>query len=121
MITTIKWSYHLFNFDNALLQFIKHQSGYHSLSFDFEPIMAAKRTKFTSNSGPLEVMSQLLIDMAAEGNERMVYSILKTGLINPNVADNKGNIPLIGAATNCHHNVVNLLLDMGANVNQVRH
>ena len=83
--------------------------------------MNADRTSFQSRAGHLERMSQSLIDLAAEGNEKMVYSILKTSLVDPNVSDNKGNVALILAAINCHHNIVNLLLDMGANVNQVRY
>lgn len=81
--------------------------------------MSATREEFSSEPGPLEKLSQSLIDLAAEGNERMVYSILKSGLVDANVSDDKGNIALIGAAINCHYNIVNLLLDMGANVNQV--
>jgi len=81
--------------------------------------MKAERFNFRSNIGNLESMSRSLISHASEGNERMVYSILKTGSVDPNVSDSKGNIALIGAAINCHQNIVNLLLDMGANVNQV--
>ena len=81
--------------------------------------MSANRENFHSKIGNLEKLSQSLIDLAAEGNEQMVYSILKSGLIDPNVSDNSGNIALLGAAINCHYNIVNLLLDMGANVNQV--
>ena len=81
--------------------------------------MKAERGNFESNSGSLESMSMSLIELASEGNERMVYSLLKTGLIDPNVSDNKGNVALIGAAINCHQGIVNMLLDMGANVNQV--
>nr|CAB3221702.1 ankyrin repeat and MYND domain-containing protein 1 [Phallusia mammillata] len=64
-------------------------------------------------------MSIALIEQAGLGNFRQVYSILKSGLVDANVMDCKGSGALLEAAINCHHKVVNLLLDCGANVNQV--
>ena len=102
-------------------QVLRHKYSAKTMGFDTEAIMSADRSKFPSKSGHLETLSQTLIQKAAEGDERMVYSILKTGLVSPIVADCEGNVALIGAAINCHYNIVNMLLDMGANVNQVCH
>lgn len=81
--------------------------------------MTGDRTSFKSNSGIMEKLSISLIKQAGSGNFREVYSILKSGLVDANVMDCNGNGALVEAAINCHHKVVNLLLDCGANVNQV--
>ncbi|XP_076806733.1 ankyrin repeat and MYND domain-containing protein 1-like isoform X2 [Clavelina lepadiformis] len=89
------------------------------VSFDVNPTTNCPDIKKKSQLGYLGNISKTFIEKATVGDIRMVYSILKSGLVDPNVSDCHGNTALIGAAMHCHDEVVNLLLDMGANVNQV--
>ena len=90
------------------------------ISFNVSTIAhSCSREEFTSPSGELEKQSKLLIESASRGDVHTVYGILKSGRVDCNVCDNCGNFALVGAAINCHAEIVNLLLDAGANVNQV--
>uniref|UniRef100_F6R8C3 Ankyrin repeat and MYND domain-containing protein 1 n=2 Tax=Ciona intestinalis TaxID=7719 RepID=F6R8C3_CIOIN len=96
-----------------------HQFAEKHLSFFPGDVLTKERSNFESKPGPLEVASMRLIVSSAEGATHKVYSILKSGLVNPNVCDRGGSVAIVSAATNCHLDVVNILLDMGANINQV--
>uniref|UniRef100_H2ZD13 MYND-type domain-containing protein n=1 Tax=Ciona savignyi TaxID=51511 RepID=H2ZD13_CIOSA len=96
-----------------------HRHQEKGLSFIPDEISTKERSFFDSKSGPLEHASRQLLLCAGAGDAHSVYSILKSGAADPNVADRQGNNPIISAATNCHLDVVNILLDMGANINQV--
>lgn len=88
-------------------------------SFDANRLMLKQRDEFESKPGKLETASLELIKSSSEGDYQTVLGILKTGLIDPNVSEKSGNFSLIQASTNLHQNIVHLLLDFGANVNQV--
>ncbi|XP_078487148.1 ankyrin repeat and MYND domain-containing protein 1 isoform X2 [Ciona intestinalis] len=96
-----------------------HQFAEKHLSFSPGDVLTKERSNFKSKPGPLEVASMRLIVSSADGATHEVYSILKSGLVNPNVCDRRGSVAIVSAATNCHLDVVNILLDMGANINQV--
>lgn len=100
-------------------QIYKHR--HQAVHFDafVSMVEGTSRDKFQSQKGNLETLSENLIRAAAEGDGKAVYALLKSGNINPNCCDSMGNTPLIGAAVNCHKNIVNLLLDMGADIDHV--
>jgi len=89
-------------------------------SFNSQSILNSERSLICDGeSGHLEQLSAELIKVSGEGNFKAVCKLLETGLIDPSVSDRKGTFPLIAAATNMHIHVLNLLLDFGANVNQL--
>ncbi|XP_039250283.2 ankyrin repeat and MYND domain-containing protein 1-like [Styela clava] len=100
-------------------QMYRHRHVAEKFSTSLSSIDGAQRDLFGSRQGQLEVMSENLIKASTSGDGKTVYKILKSGLVNPNVCDNAGNTPLLGAAINCHSKIVNLLLDMGANIDHV--
>ena len=59
--------------------------------------------------------SRTLCHAASKGHASMVYSLISAG-INPNFKDEKGQLPLVVAATHGQALVVKLLLDNGAEV-----
>uniref|UniRef100_A0A4W3IRA3 MYND-type domain-containing protein n=1 Tax=Callorhinchus milii TaxID=7868 RepID=A0A4W3IRA3_CALMI len=69
--------------------------------------------------GILECNAEKLISAAGNGNFKKVKEILKANLASADVADLNGNTPLIAASIICHNNIINFLLDNGANVNKL--
>lgn len=55
------------------------------------------RGAFTEK-GPIELMSEKLIEAAAKGDYDTVHLLLSKGAVNVNVADRNGHVGLIGAA-----------------------
>lgn len=100
-------------------QIYKHRHAANAMTNTISMIDGATRDSFPSDKGDLEIMSEKLIDAATNGDAETVYSMLRSGLVNPNVCDSIGNTALLGAAINCHTKIVNLLLDMGANIDHV--
>lgn len=100
-------------------QIYKHRHAANAFENAISTIEGAARDAFSSDKGGLEIMSEKLIKAATNGDAETVYSVLRSGLVNPNVCDSIGNTALLGAAINCHTKIVNLLLDMGANIDQV--
>ncbi|XP_066565876.1 ankyrin repeat and MYND domain-containing protein 1 [Amia ocellicauda] len=96
----------------------RHRLGAEGLDWDVAAVLSGRREAF-GPKGPLEVNSERLIQEASEGDPLSVYTILRGGLAHPDVGDARGHTPLIAAAVNCHNDVINILLNSGADVNQL--
>ncbi|OWK05552.1 hypothetical protein Celaphus_00002827 [Cervus elaphus hippelaphus] len=92
-------------------------------SWNMDAILEGRRSGFARH-GPKERLSKEMILKAQEGNYDWIYGILRDNLASPDVADAKGYTVLAAAAAgpslqvHCHIDIVNLLLDNGANVNK---
>ncbi|KAB0363113.1 hypothetical protein FD754_007269 [Muntiacus muntjak] len=86
-------------------------------SWNMDAILEGRRSGF-ARRGPKEQLSKEMILKAQEGNYDWIYGILRDNLASPDVADAKGYTVLAAAAVHCHIDIVNLLLDNGANVNK---
>ncbi|XP_051232059.1 ankyrin repeat and MYND domain-containing protein 1 isoform X1 [Dicentrarchus labrax] len=95
----------------------KHRLQAENVGWDVAAVLSLNRESF-GPKGPLEVSSELLIQHASRGELQAVSQILQTGLVHPDVADSKGHTALIAATVNCHNDVIQLLLDMGADIDK---
>ncbi|XP_055147161.1 ankyrin repeat and MYND domain-containing protein 1 isoform X16 [Symphalangus syndactylus] len=86
-------------------------------SWNMGAILEGKRSGFAL-CGPREQLSMEMILKAEEGNHDWICRILKDNFASADVADAKGYTVLAAAATHCHNDIVNLLLDCGADVNK---
>ncbi|XP_054198403.1 ankyrin repeat and MYND domain-containing protein 1 isoform X46 [Homo sapiens] len=86
-------------------------------SWNMGAILEGKRSGFAP-CGPKEQLSMEMILKAEEGNHEWICRILKDNFASADVADAKGYTVLAAAATHCHNDIVNLLLDCGADVNK---
>ncbi|XP_054458909.1 ankyrin repeat and MYND domain-containing protein 1 [Anoplopoma fimbria] len=96
----------------------KHRLQAGNVGWDVAAVLALNRESF-GPKGPLEVSSELLIQHASRGDLQAVSQILQTGLVHYDVADSQGHSGLIAATVNCHNDVIQLLLDMGADVDKL--
>ncbi|KAM9461616.1 ankyrin repeat and MYND domain-containing protein 1 isoform 2-T2 [Clarias gariepinus] len=95
-----------------------HRFEVEELDWDVSAVLAMTRDHF-GPKGPLELWSERLIKEASLGDIQNIQSILRDGKIHPDVGDVKGHTALIAATVNSHNDVINLLLDSGANVNKL--
>ncbi|XP_038196613.1 ankyrin repeat and MYND domain-containing protein 1 [Arvicola amphibius] len=86
-------------------------------SWNIAAILEGKRSSF-GPSGPKEHISREMILKAEEGDYNWIFGILRDNLACADVADSKGYTVLAAAAVHSHRNIVNLLLDYGADVNK---
>ncbi|XP_076131584.1 ankyrin repeat and MYND domain-containing protein 1 [Alosa pseudoharengus] len=96
----------------------RHRCEVEALDWDVGAVLSMRREAF-GPKGPLELGSERLIKEAARGDPQTVYHILRDGRIHPDVGDAQGHTPLLAATVNCHNEVINMLLDSGANVNKL--
>ncbi|XP_061540762.1 ankyrin repeat and MYND domain-containing protein 1-like isoform X2 [Phycodurus eques] len=96
----------------------KHRQQAETLDWDVAAVISLKRENF-GPKGHLEVTSELLIHHASVGKGPAILKILLDGLVHPDVADSQGHTALIAATANCHNDVVQLLLDLGADIDRV--
>ncbi|PAA74056.1 hypothetical protein BOX15_Mlig024814g3 [Macrostomum lignano] len=86
--------------------------------FDVDAVLRADRSGFCQQ-GPLERRSVELIEAAKSGDLAAVRGLLSSGDVDPNVSDSLGKTPLLCASVNWHRQVVDYLLDAGADVNRL--
>ncbi|XP_040306393.1 ankyrin repeat and MYND domain-containing protein 1 isoform X5 [Herpailurus yagouaroundi] len=86
-------------------------------SWNMSAILEGDRSGF-AHHGPKEQLSKEMILRAEEGDYDWVYRILRDDLASADVADAKGYTVLAAATVHCHTDIVNLLLDRGADVNK---
>ncbi|XP_038049851.1 ankyrin repeat and MYND domain-containing protein 1-like isoform X2 [Patiria miniata] len=96
----------------------KHRGREKEMSFCVGKILHGDRGKH-GKMGPIEDTSQQLIKAAAAGDQQTVHSLLMQGASNVNVADKQGHMALLGAAVNMHSDIINTILDNGADVNKL--
>ncbi|XP_075807540.1 ankyrin repeat and MYND domain-containing protein 1 [Microtus pennsylvanicus] len=87
-------------------------------SWNIGAILEGKRSSF-GPCGPKEHISREMILKAQEGDYDWIFGILRDNLACADVADSKGYTVLAAAAVHSHRNIVNLLLDYGADVNKL--
>ncbi|XP_044218554.1 ankyrin repeat and MYND domain-containing protein 1 isoform X1 [Thunnus albacares] len=96
----------------------KHRLQAENVDWDVAAVLSLNRDSF-GPKGPLEVSSEMLIQQASRGELQEVSQILQTGFVHPDVADSQGHTALIAATVNCHNDVIQLLLDMGADIDKL--
>ncbi|XP_021351487.1 ankyrin repeat and MYND domain-containing protein 1-like isoform X4 [Mizuhopecten yessoensis] len=96
----------------------RHKSEQKKLSYDVQKLLKGDRSKF-GPKGPLESASEELIQAATCGDIKLVEDLFTAGLVHPDVADKNGHTALIGATVNWHMEVINCLLNHGADVNKL--
>ncbi|XP_033937332.1 ankyrin repeat and MYND domain-containing protein 1 isoform X4 [Pseudochaenichthys georgianus] len=89
-----------------------------NVDWDVAAVLSLNRDS-SGPKGPLEVSSELLIQHSSRGDLQAVSQVLQTGLVHPDVADSQGHTALIAATVNCHNDVIQLLLDMGADIDKI--
>ncbi|XP_069069992.1 ankyrin repeat and MYND domain-containing protein 1 isoform X1 [Pleurodeles waltl] len=96
----------------------KHRHNMPHDSWDVDAILNGVRENF-GPKGPKELNSERLITKSGEGEYQIVYEILRDNLAHVDVADDTGHTALHAAAAGRHDDIINLLLDNGADVNKV--
>ncbi|XP_062901058.1 ankyrin repeat and MYND domain-containing protein 1 [Mobula hypostoma] len=96
----------------------RHRHAQTKLPWDVAAVINGDREGF-GPKGPLECSSEQLIIAAGEGDHDAVHEILKNNLVSADVAEHQGHTALIGASIACCSDIINLLLDSGANVNKL--
>ncbi|CAF1532005.1 unnamed protein product, partial [Adineta ricciae] len=87
-------------------------------SFPIDDILSNTRSSFP-NPGPLENASLNLFELSYYGYEKDVRHLLMQRLVYVDVCDSHGLTALHFATYQLHINIINTLLDFGANVNQL--
>ncbi|XP_034295391.1 ankyrin repeat and MYND domain-containing protein 1 isoform X2 [Pantherophis guttatus] len=87
------------------------------IDWDINAIIKGNRYGFGAK-GPKELIAEELIEKSAEGDYKRVHEILKDNLAHPDIADMSGYTALSAAALNYQEDIINLLLDCGADVNK---
>ena len=92
--------------------------GQKEAGFDVGAVTDGRRGAF-GPQGPLEAASMELLSQSGAGDAASVARLLLSSGVHPDVSDRVGHTALIGAAVNWRRDVINVLLDAGANVNKL--
>eukprot|EP00795_Rhopilema_esculentum_P016516 gene16516-7938_t len=84
--------------------------------FQYEDILNNRRSEFRPK-GKLEIISEKFINCARKRDTLAIEQMLRSGDVHPDVTDATGFGAMMAASVNCHADVINCLLDYGANVN----
>ncbi|CAH1780583.1 unnamed protein product [Owenia fusiformis] len=95
-----------------------HSYNEENIKIKVPKIIDGERTGF-KKPGQKELDSQRFIKAAADGDLETVSALVDSGAVYVDVADSSGYTALVAAATNWHKDVINKLLDNGANVNKL--
>ncbi|XP_074657682.1 ankyrin repeat and MYND domain-containing protein 1-like isoform X2 [Tubulanus polymorphus] len=98
---------------------LKHDSFSGDCSFDVAAIMRGDRSGFSGERGAIELASEQLIQASMNGDLTLVAAILNERKAFVDVADKNGFTSLIAASVNWFKDVINCLLDHGADVNKM--
>lgn len=96
----------------------KHRLQAKTMNWDVDAVLSLNRKGF-GTKGPLEVSSELLIQQVSQGKVKSVSQILRSGLVHPDVADALRYTALMAATVNCCDSVIEVLLDMGADIDKL--
>ncbi|XP_066454320.1 ankyrin repeat and MYND domain-containing protein 1 isoform X2 [Eleutherodactylus coqui] len=105
------------NVKDIYLHVSKHRNRPEDFDWNICSVMRDEREKFGPN-GPRERSAERLIKMAGSGDLESISTILRHDLAHVDVSDNSGQTALHAATVNGHNNIINLLLDNGADVNK---
>ncbi|XP_047130657.1 ankyrin repeat and MYND domain-containing protein 1 isoform X1 [Hydra vulgaris] len=86
------------------------------VSFPYEKILNGDKKLC---KGPMEELLEDFFLCAFFGNLLLMKHIFESGLVHPDASDFKGHTALIAASINCQLDVLNYLLDVGANINKL--
>ncbi|XP_028400088.1 ankyrin repeat and MYND domain-containing protein 1-like [Dendronephthya gigantea] len=71
--------------------------------------------------GPCELAGEEFLEVSGKGDCIRLIRLLEQGLVHVDVADKTGFTALLAASVNCHKDVINCLLDYGADVNKLNY
>ena len=86
--------------------------------FNVKNMMVGNRSEI-ADRGPIEKASEMFLNGALQGDNEVVTRILRLRACYVDVMDRNGNTAVHLAAINGHHDVLNTLLNFGADINRV--